>query len=73
MNVILRQAFPHPQRSDSELVEPMLTLTLYRGPRILVSIKEKHKKTVFLARNLSFWPKNPTFAIRPQFWLMTHF
>ena len=46
MNVILRQALPA-QRSDSELVEPMLTLTLYQGPRILVSIKEEHKKLFF--------------------------
>ena len=27
----------------------------------------------FGAGNLGFWPKNPFFAIRPQFWLMTHF
>ena len=23
--------------------------------------------------NFGFWPKNPIFAIRPQFWSMTHF
>merc|ERR1711940_133314 len=27
----------------------------------------------FWAPNFSFWPKNPIFAIRPQFSLMTHF
>ena len=27
----------------------------------------------FLAQNFGFWPKNPIFAIRPQFSLMTHF
>ena len=26
----------------------------------------------FLAQNLGFWPKNPIFAIRPQFWSMTY-
>merc|ERR1711940_96429 len=28
---------------------------------------------LFWAQNFSFWPKNPIFAIRPQFSLMTHF
>ena len=27
----------------------------------------------FWAQNLGFWSKNPIFAIRPQFWSMTHF
>ena len=27
----------------------------------------------FWAQNFGFWPKNPIFAIRPQFWSMTHF
>merc|ERR1712012_692797 len=28
---------------------------------------------LFWTQNFSFWPKNPIFAIRPQFSLMTHF
>ena len=28
---------------------------------------------LFWAQNFGFWSKNPIFAIRPQFWLMTHF
>ena len=27
----------------------------------------------FWAQNFGFWPKNPIFAIQPQFWSMTHF
>ena len=27
----------------------------------------------FWAQNFGFWPKNQIFAIRPQFWSMTHF
>ena len=34
---------------------------------------ELKSECLFLAQNFGFWPKNPIFAIRPQFSLMTHF
>ena len=34
---------------------------------------EYRSDSFFWAQNFGFWPKNPIFAIRPQFWLMTHF
>ena len=34
---------------------------------------EYRSDSFFSAQNFGFWPKNLIFAIRPQFWSMTHF